>query len=164
VSAAIIQNPSAAARLRRVIAIVLVFMIVGPPVGAMAFMLSAALIGMGKSVDLAGLTWVGLFALIYAAPLSYLIGTGPAAAVGLLVGVRQAYFGAIQWPLAVAIGIAAGAAFLLLSGQPLRAGGETDDAAHLPVIVVTCLSGTLVCWAIVRKWYFERTRVAEARA
>jgi hypothetical protein len=154
------------ARLRRLIAIVLIFVAVGPPVGALAFILSAALIGMGTKVDLAGLTWVGLFALIYAVPLSYLMGIGPAAAVGLLVGVRQAYFGAITWPFAIAIGLAAGAGFLLLSGQSIMP-GSGDDAAqpvHVPVIVATCFSGTFVCWAIVREWYFDSIGVQGDRA
>jgi hypothetical protein len=155
-------RPGMAARLRRLIAIVLVFMAVGPPVGAMAFMLSGALVGMGMKVDLAGLTWIGLFALIYAVPLSYLMGIGPAAAVGLLVGIRQAYFGAITWPFAIAIGLAAGAGFLLLSGQPMipRSGDDAVQPVHVPVIVATCLSGTFVCWAIVRKWYFNPVSVS----
>ena len=140
--------PNTAARVRRLIAIVLVFIVVGPPVGALAFFLSVGLIGMGLKADLAGLTWIGLFALIYAVPLSYMIGVGPAAAVGLLVGIRQAWFGAIRWPFALAIGLAAGVGFLLLSGQPVipRFGGDTTQPVHVPVMVTTCLSATLACW------------------
>jgi hypothetical protein len=149
--------PGIGARMWRLIAIVLVFVIVGPPVGATAFVLSAALIGMGIKIDFAGLTWIGLLALIYALPLSYLIGVGPAAAVGLLVGIRQAFFGAIRWPFALAIGLASGLAFLALSGQPMIPVSR-DDASqpiHATVIIWVCLSATFACWAVVRNWYFD---------
>ena len=149
--------PGIGARIWRLITIVLVFIIVGPPVGAIAFVLSTALIGMGMKVDPAGLTWIGLFALIYAVPLSYLIGAGPAAAVGLLVGVRQAFFGAIRWPYALAIGLASGLALLVLSGQPMIpvSGDSAAQPVHIPVMISVCLSATFACWAIVRNWYFE---------
>ena len=149
--------PGIGARIWRLITIVLVFIIVGPPVGAIAFVLSTALIGMGMKVDPAGLTWIGLFALIYAVPLSYLIGAGPAAAVGLLVGVRQAFFGAIRWPYALAIGLASGLALLVLSGQPMIpfSGNNASHPVHIPAMISVCLSATLACWAIVRNWCFE---------
>ena len=161
-------RPRMAARLLRLIAIVLVFMAVGPPVGAMAFMLSVALVGMGMNADLAGLTWVGLFALIYAVPLSYLMGIGPAIAVGLLVGIRQAWFGAITWPFAIAIGLAAGAGFLLLSGQPIvpRFGDDAAQPVHVPVIVATCLSLAFVpvFYAVIERLREGRARSSEAPA
>jgi hypothetical protein len=165
VSAVASSAPNTAARVRRLIAIVAVFIAVGPPVGALAFILSTALIGMGMKVDLAGLTWIGLFALIYAVPLSYMIGVLPAGAVGLLVGIRQAWFGAISWPFALGIGLAAGAALLLLSGQPVipRAGSDTVQPVHMPILFATCLSATLACWAIVRKWVFESVSVSGAQ-
>jgi hypothetical protein len=149
--------PGIGTRMWRLMTIVLVFIIVGPPVGAMAFVLSTALIGMGMKVDLAGLTWIGLFALIYAVPLSYLIGVAPAAAVGLLVGVRQAFFGAIRWPYALLIGLASGLALLVLSGQPIIPvpGSDAAQPIHIPVLLSVCLSATFACWAIVRNWYFE---------
>ncbi len=36
-----------------------------PPVGSLVFFLAIALFGMGQQVHLAGLGWIGLFALIY---------------------------------------------------------------------------------------------------
>ena len=89
-SAAAIANPR---RVWRVVAIMWIFIIVGPPVGTMFFMLLTALLGMGKGADLAGLSWVALLALIYGLPFGYFIGIWPAAATGLAVGIRQVYFG-----------------------------------------------------------------------
>ena len=82
-------EPTLGKRLRCLAAIVTIFVVFGPPVGALTFMLSIAVIGMGSNVDLIGLSWIGLFALIYAAPLSYFLGAGPAAAGGAQADARR---------------------------------------------------------------------------
>ena len=112
-------EPTLGKRLRCLAAIVTIFVVFGPPVGALTFMLSIAVIGMGSNVDLIGLSWIGLFALIYAAPLSYFLGAGPAAAGGLIFGVRQAFFGPVIWPVAALIGVGLGIGFLVMSGHSL---------------------------------------------
>jgi len=158
-------QPSRGKRINCAIAILLVFLFIGPPVGALAFILSIALIGMGSHVDLLGLSWIGLFALIYAAPLSYLIGVGPAAAGGLVIGIRQAFYGPIRWPVAMLIGIGLGVGVLVMSGKSLPSAlTSTDDPEYLPVMVITCLAATMVCWGIVRTWYFGPEGRAEAIA
>lgn len=147
-------EPSLGKRLNCLLAIVMVFVVVGPPVGALAFMLSIALIGMGSSVDLVGLSWIGLFALIYAAPLSYFIGAGPAAAGGLIFGIRQAFFGPVIWPVAALIGVGLGIGLLVMSGESLPPMlTDTEQPEHVPVMVVTCLAATMACWALVRGWH-----------
>jgi len=151
---AIPAEPPLGKRLRCLFAIVMVFVVIGPPVGALAFMLSIAVIGMGAKVDLIGLSWIGLFALIYAAPLSYFIGAGPAAAGGLVFGVRQAFFGPVNWPVAALIGVGLGIGFLVMSGHSLPAMlTDTEQPEHVPVMVVTCLAATMACWAVVRGWH-----------
>jgi hypothetical protein len=152
--AAMPAEPSLGQRLRCLLAIVMVFVVIGPPVGALAFMLSIAVIGMGAKVDLVGLSWIGLFALIYAAPLSYFIGAGPAAAGGLVFGLRQAFFGPVNWLVAALIGIGLGVGFLVMSGHSLPSMlTDTEQPEYVPVMVVTCLAATMACWAIVRGWH-----------
>lgn len=151
-------GPTPLRRVGRVLAVVLVFVLLGPPVGALAFMLTAALIGLGRSADLAGLTWIALFALIYAVPLSYLIGAVPAAVAGLIVGIRQVYFGPATWPYAVGAGLVVGCGVLIVSGQRITA----DSDVSLPVIMMTCLVPTLVCWLFVRGWYSAHTLAGRA--
>jgi len=148
-------EPRLRQRLLCFVSIVLVFMLVGPPIGALVFMLTVALTAMGPNVDLAGLFWVGLFAMIYAVPVSYLIGVGPAAISGVVIGVRQAFFGPLSWWAAALIGLAVGVAMTVLAAQPLlpRAGGE-DSPATVPVMLVTCLAATFACWTLVRAWHF----------
>jgi hypothetical protein len=142
-------------RIGRMFAILLTFILVGPPIGAMMFMLVVALIGMGERADLAGLTWVALFSLIYAIPFGYLIGVGPAAAAGLLVGIRQAFFGRMRWYFAAATGILVGIGFQVGTGQRVLPSGDDVAAMRLqgPIMIATCLVATLFCWAIVRNWY-----------
>jgi hypothetical protein len=141
--------PTHSSRLARVLGIVMVFVLLGPPVGAIVFMTTTALTGMAKGGDVSGLGWIALFALIYAAPFSYFVGIVPAAAAGLLMGIRQAYFGRASWAYAVAVGLVTGFGTLFLTGQQL----SIDNNASVPVILATCLIPTLVCWLVVRGWY-----------
>ena len=113
-SAVAIANPR---RVWRVVAIMWIFIIVGPPLGTIFFMLLTALLGMGKGADLAGLSWVALFALIYGLPFGYFIGIWPAAATGLAVGIRQVYFGGARLWFAVLAAILVSIGFLLATGQ-----------------------------------------------
>ena len=144
--------------LRRRVALLLkvvgVYLLVGPPVGALVFFLSIALVGMGQKVDLAGLGWIGLFALIYGVPFSYLIGTGPAAVAGLVIGVRNAFFGPATWAFAILTGLGVGIGLLTMSGQQLipPTAGETEYPISNAVLIVTCFVSTMICWRIVRDW------------
>lgn len=153
-----VAQPSHLKRAGCVLAVVLVFVLLGPPVGALVFMLTTALIGFGKGVDLAGLTWVALFAVIYAVPFSYLIGVVPAAAAGLLVGVRQAYFGPATAFYAAGAGLLVGICLLWMSGQRIGSGSD----ASTPVMLATCFVSTLVCWTVVRGWHFAHTLAGQS--
>lgn len=156
---AIPADPTLGKRLRCVAAVVTIFVVFGPPVGALTFMLSIAVIGMGAKVDLIGLSWIGLFALIYAAPLSYFIGAGPAAVGGLIFGIRQAFFGPVRWFGAALIGLGLGIGFLVMSGQSLPSMlTDSEQPEHVPVMVATCLVATMACWAIVRGWHLPPRR------
>jgi hypothetical protein len=146
-------QPTILARIGRVLGIMLIFVVVGPPIGGIVFMMTTALIGFVEKADLSGLTWIALLAVIYAAPLSYLIGTLPAAAAGLLVGLWQAFVGPVTWLHALAAGLVVGLAVIVLTGQRLGADGNVS----MPVILITCLVPTLVCWLIVRGWHIART-------
>jgi hypothetical protein len=149
-----IPESSLRSRVTRALAILIVFLLVGPPVGALVFFLTIALFGMGQKVDLAGLGWIGLFALIYGVPLSYLIGIGPAAVAGLVVGIRNAFFRPATWAFAILTGLGVGIGLLLMSGQqliPPTASG-TEYPISNPILIVTCFVSTMVCWLIVKQW------------
>ena len=160
-SAAAIVNPR---RVWRVVAIMWIFLIVGPPVGTIFFMMLTALLGMGKGADLAGLSWVALFALIYGLPFGYFIGIWPAAATGLAVGIRQVYFGRTGLGFAVLAAILVSIGFLLATGQSLmmKTGDETSFPEYSLLMIATCIVSTLLCWTIVRGWYLGTSAAASA--
>jgi hypothetical protein len=149
--------PNVRSRMGRMFQILGIFALIGPPVGAMTFMLAVALLGMGRNVDLAGLSWIGLFALFYGIPFGYLIGIWPAAAAGLLVGAWQSFIGRMRWWMALATGVLVGAGFQIATGQPLLPAGDDSDTLRQqgPLIIGTCVIATLACWSIVRTWYFS---------
>ena len=70
-SAAIPARPSPAARVGRLIAVVLVFVVLGPPIGAVIWVTLLTGIGMPPEWDVAGgdLHWLTLLGLVYAVPI-----------------------------------------------------------------------------------------------
>jgi hypothetical protein len=153
VNGSITSTPSLKSRFIRALAILIVFVLVGPPVGALVFFLTMALFGMGQKVDLAGLGWIGLFALIYGVPFSYLIGIGPAAVAGLAIGIRDAFFRTATWAFAILTGLGVGVGLLVMSGQQLfpPTVSGTEYPISNPVLLVTCFLSTMFCWFIVRQ-------------
>ncbi len=141
-------------RLLRLLAIVLVFMLVGPPVGAMTFMLVTALVGMGSRPEAGPLLIIAAFAMIYAVPVSFLFGAAPAAAAGVLVGGWLVFFGPMRWFAAVIAGLVVGLLMQLMTGQAMLA--QTGDATLPPVLAIICAVATMACWAIVRGWHLPR--------
>jgi hypothetical protein len=165
VSAAIQARPSAAARIGRLIGIVLVFVVLGPPLGAVIWVAMVAGIGMPPEWDVAGpdpgwLNWLTLLGLVYAVPMSYFFGAGPAAAAGLAIGFWQSFIGRAGWPLALGSGLVVAIVVLERSGQGTFAGtfAGTPDQSPFPeypaIMILACLIPTLLCWALVRSWYF----------
>lgn len=79
-------------------AILLIFLVAGPPIGAITFFLLITLLGMGAKTDIGALVWMTLFAAIYAVPLSYLLGAIPALLAGAAVATGSAVCGRAAQP------------------------------------------------------------------
>jgi hypothetical protein len=158
VSAALPARPSPAARIGQLIAIVLVFVVLAPLIGAVIWVALVAGIGLPPEWEVAGPDrhWLTLLGLIYAVPMSYYFGAAPAAAAGLVIGVMQSFVGRAGWPLALGTGLVVAIVVLDRSGQGTLA--ETPDQSPFPeypaVMILACLIPTLLCWALVRNWYF----------
>jgi hypothetical protein len=152
---AIPARPSPAARIGRLIAIVLVYVVLAPPIGAVIWVALVAGIGMPPEWDVAGpdLHWLTLLGLVYAVPMSYFFGAGPAAAAGLVIGITQSFVGRAGWPLALGTGLVVAIVVLDRSGQGTFAG--TPFPEYPAVMILACLIPTLLCWALVRTWYFK---------
>jgi hypothetical protein len=152
------RTPSLAARLGRLIAVVLVFVVLGPPLGAVIWIGVLAGLSIPPDWDGAepGFTWFTLLGLIYAVPMSYFFGTAPAAAAGLVIGLVQSFIGRAGWPLALGTGLVVAVAVIERSGQGTLA--ATADRSPFPeypaVMILACLVSTMLCWVLVRSWYF----------
>ena len=154
--------PTLAQRALRVLAVVLVFVAVGPPVGGFVFLPVVTLIGTGANMELSSLFVITAFGAIYAVPLSYLIGALPAALTGGFIGLWLAFYGRMSWWVAAATGIVAG---FFLSGMPDRfpQGIAAGDVYMLPEMAA-CLAATLAGFAIVRNWHLVSFTAARRQA
>jgi hypothetical protein len=166
VSAALQAKPSAAARIGRLIAIVLVFVVLAPLIGALIWVALVAAIGLPPEWEVAGpdLHWFTVLGLIYAVPMSYYFGAAPAAAGGLVIGFWQSFVGRAGWPLALGTGLVVAIAVLDRSGQGNFV--ATPDQSPFPeypaVMILACLVPTLLCWGLVRNWYVARVPAGAA--
>jgi hypothetical protein len=157
VSATIPARPSAAARIGRLIAVVLVFVLLGPPLGAVIWVGLLAGLSIPPDWDAAepGIRWFTMLGLIYAVPMSYFFGAGPAAAAGLVIGTVQSFIGRAGWPLALGTGLMVAIVVIGPSGQGTLTAPPDESAfpEYLAVMILACLVPTMLCWALVRNWY-----------
>jgi len=153
VSAAVRRSPSLAARAGMAIGIVIVFVVVGPPVGFLTFLIASS---PSDAMDTLTTLWSPPYfvVLIGGIAMSYVFGGGPLALAGLVVGIRQAYFGPGTWWIALATGLAVGVA--VLGGVPVQlANFPSSDFSFTPaVLILSCVAPTLLCWLLVSGWYF----------
>jgi hypothetical protein len=147
---------SVGARIGRLIAIVIVFVVIAPPVGALV------LVGLVEGLDRYGYgeldgsdrNWVTLVDLVLAVPVSYWYGTAPAAAAGLVIGIRQSFFGRATWPLPLATGFIVALVVLERSGRhPFTVMPDDRSFPASAIVMLACLVATMVCWGLVRSWY-----------
>jgi hypothetical protein len=154
-------RPTLGVRIGRLIEIVLIFVLLGPPIGFLVC-LPLLVISTGDPPS-------ALFAVLFVAPLCYLYGTAPAAFAGAAIGIRQAFFGSTRWPMACAVGLIAGGVFLASvdafdPGPAFQA--QIFDGFAVPLFpalaMSTCLIPTLVCWRLVRRPFFAPPSCTEA--
>jgi hypothetical protein len=143
-------TPSRGVQVLHVVLIVLIFMLVGPGVGTIVIAI------------LKGLTdgsWAAIAEIPASIFLGLVLGVGhsiggiPAAVAGLIVGIKQVYFGGAGWPFALSAGVLVGIPLALFFGNPAVMGGNTKVLTEF--CVVTTLS-TLACWWVVKSWFVDR--------
>ena len=135
----------------------LVFLLLGPPIGALMMMGMLATVGLvnADGATAKDVATIVLFALIYAVPLSYLMGAIPAGIVGAVSGARQIWRGPVAWWLALIIGLAAGLWLYRAGGGPFPTGADgqperSSQTLRLATMIATCLVPTMVCWSLTR--------------
>ena len=153
-SATLRATPSLVARLGRAIGIVLVFVAAGPPIGGFALLLFSASLSVISPNLGSELTMPQLGLALTIIFFSYFFGAGPAALVGLTIGIKQAFFGRTTWWLALSLGLVAGAVFTE------RMGAMNFAPINGALFVLACVIPTMLCWVLVRDWYLPPTTEA----
>jgi hypothetical protein len=149
--------PSWPTRIGRILLIALVFVALGPPVGALVLFSGLAIINVGVT-DPQGTLSIILFGMIFGGFFSYFIGGVPAALVGLAIGAWQVLVGRVTWYVALTVGLGAGLVVLLFFGRQLAesydAAGDAFPQQFSAITMLVCALPTLLCWAMVRNWYW----------
>ncbi|MBX9825916.1 MAG: hypothetical protein K2Y27_13080 [Xanthobacteraceae bacterium] len=143
------QIPSKATltdRLARLLGTILVFILVGPPIGGLVavFVWLFFDLAMNKGVD--GSLSEYLAAALLLVGLSYFPGFVPAAFAGFVVGITHAFLGRIPWVAAILAAVSAGFAYGLLFSRT----APGNELVMVPVGIIAILVPVVVCTAIVR--------------
>ena len=142
--------PSAFERSLQLLLIVVTFAVVGPVVGTIVI---AVLVGLKNGTayglwQIPGSIMLGLFT-----GAAYVLGGMPAAVAGMLIGIKQAWFGSVGWLYALGTRALVGLGTEMYFHWPSITAGNTGMDGLL--FVVATLS-TLACWRIVTTWSFIR--------
>jgi hypothetical protein len=139
----------------RLVAILAIFALAGPPIGALAVSVTLALLTAAS--DLGSGRWseagsaimvVTLAGTIFGLPIAYFVGILPALAVGLAVALWDRRKGLLSWRIALATALVP---WLFLA---MRAGDliETDEGTRTwqASVLVASLAASIACWWLAR--------------
>ena len=134
--------------LARAAKVVLLFALLGPPLGAV-FMVTGLTLLLGcpskGCEDLAG---DYVLMLIVGAHLSYFIGGLPALVVGLLVVICGTYLKRVPFWLAIVTPI-----LLMLGWRFLTIGFDLSINSDFVILTATAVGASAACWRISKRWH-----------
>ncbi len=130
-----------------------VFVLLGPPIGALTFFAGIGVYGASQTGNIADVMWIFLFGLIYAVPLSYLMGAIPAAITGLILGALAIFHRIPGTPISAATGVLVGLGLVHSGGRPTLPHNIESASEYVPafLLIATCLVATVICWAVARR-------------
>lgn len=139
----------------RFVGIVAVFVALGPPVGALGVTLLLAGLGFGSGLAADGWLDQGRFAvgvmllgIVFGLPISYTVGTAPAALVGLAIAAWDARTGNISLYVALGAALLLGVLAALRSAGPVSA-SEGERGAQIAILLAH-LAAAGLCWLLAR--------------
>ena len=150
----------------KLLPILLVFVVVGPVVGTIAFGLVMASVA-SSLAEVSRISATMLIGLVWG--FSHVIGGIPAAIAGLIVGIKQVYLGGAGWRFALGVGLVVGCVpLLMIAADGWANDRRVADLKDIAQIVagaccVTTLP-TLACWWIIRSWFVDRPGANEVAA
>ena len=136
------------AKLWNFFVVVLIFVLVGPPVGAIVF-LGMLAVWLAKGTDPGAVASVFAFLTLYGVLFSWFIGGLPAVLTGLAFAIWQTFIGRARATLAAVAGVCAGLLVSLAAGDIAR---DIGDPPMFPLYLVTCLAATMACWLLARSF------------
>jgi hypothetical protein len=142
--------PRALMRFVQLLLIVVVFAVIGPLVGTIVVAAWFGLIG-GTLHWIAQIPGIIIFGVVTGA--AHMLGGIPAVVAGILIGIKQGWFGGVGWLFALGAGALVGmgteVVLLVLSGP---SGNSGLDGMFFAAATVS----TLACWRIVKAWSYVR--------
>lgn len=140
-------------RLTIVLKVLAVFVLFGPPIGALTVFLGIGINGAIQSGSPSDVVVLTMFGLIYGVPVSYLIGATPAAISGLILGATAAlhHVPGLLFALIVGTVVGVGMAVYAEGGSVPMPGDETaPDYVFSVLLIAACIAATVLCWIIAR--------------
>ncbi len=147
------------AKLWNFFVVVLIFLLVGPPVGAIVF-LGMLAVWIGKGSDPGAIGSVFAFLTLYGIIFSWFIGGLPAILTGLFFAIWQTFIGRTRWTLAAIAGIVAGLCLVAFAGDIAR---DIGDPPMMPIYLVTCFAATMACWVLARSFVTASVERSKAK-
>jgi hypothetical protein len=118
---------------------VLVFALIGPPIGTVVFIAGMAL-NIAGGTGLADTAVIFAFMLLYGLPFGYALGIGPAVACGLVVSGWRIWRGDLTPTMLGLIGLGVGFVMVALMG-----GHAPETRFTAASLILACLGATLIC-------------------
>jgi hypothetical protein len=131
-----------------VLRIFLIFLLIGPLIGTIVFtvLYMTANIGTLGMSGLLGAPQIIILGLLTGA--SYVLGGIPAAIAGLIVAIKNVYFGGIGWRSTLGTGLSVGIALGIFAVFVMH------DAGHFALLLgITAMLSTLACWCLAKRWF-----------
>jgi len=139
-------------RLAVLLKVLTVFLIMGPPVGALTFIVGMSVYGASQTGNIADILSFSLFGLIYVLPLIYLVGIAPAAVIGLILGATAALHHVPGLLFSIATGFLIGLWSVYAGGSsiPLPSAETISDYVSVVLLMTAYLVPTVLCWIVAR--------------
>jgi len=137
------QGLDAFGRSAMLLPIVVTFAALGPVIGTVAFVVHTGVVA-GPPV---GLRWMAAtVSMGLLTGISHVVGGIPAAIAGVMIGIKQVWFGGARWPFALGVGALVGIVLELLLNRTF----VHERPSLVGSLLVVATVSTLACWAMIK--------------
>ena len=152
-------DPQLPSRPGAVFLVLLIFVVIGPAVGTI-MAVPLIMLNSGSLSEISQIIWIIVGLAFGGLWVGYFFGGIPAALAGLIIGIKEVYFGGAGWPFVLGVGALVGIAPIVhFSKLPASASNWKVD---IGLCVVTTLS-TVACWSIIRALLLDQPDQSEVK-